>query len=309
MSSHPSIYPLLPYPVLKPWGGGHLNALTQKLNGENVGEYVIFSNLPQFPVQVRTPKGNFPLADFWPRVFSNEELPFMIKILSTAEPLSLQNHPSDDDVKELGLPGKGKFECWTVLDAADDASAYLGIKEGFWPSTLYALDKEENPLRFFNNYALKKGDVVRLDPGLIHTTTGRLLFYEVQQVSDHTFRIYDFGRGRALHLKEAVHCVRDQKPSITSWTSALETPYFSVAYHACNKSLTLTRRGEKISVFTWLGRDAELTTAEGKLYLRWGDSFLAAGAKKTALQIKVGIRVNPTLEKLPLLDMLFEAYV
>src|SRR5262245_59191376 len=142
------VYPLIPYAISKPWGGGHLDVLTERLGktsggGANVkssatppknqatektGEYVIFSDLRQFPVRVKKNGEEILLSEFWKELYNgSSELPFMLKILSTSEPISLQNHPSDSDVTALGLKGQGKFECWSILEADEQSRAYLGL--------------------------------------------------------------------------------------------------------------------------------------------------------------------------------------
>ena len=307
----PGIYPLMPFAIPKPWGGGHLDALAQHAGENHIGEYVIFSDLWQFPVRVRANGEEILLSEFWKRQgLAPGELPFMLKILSTAEPISLQNHPSDDDVKTLGLEGNGKFECWSILEADEYARAYLGLKEGEDVSVLKNIATDTNPLSHFNEYFPRSGDIIKLEPGLIHSTTGRLLFYEIQQKSDHTFRLYDFGRGRALHIKEAMACVRQQKPDISLFSAGLKTDKFSVTYHNLQDNLKISRQGNTFSVLTWFGTAAEITCRGETFQLGWGDSVLVLTSAKFEVQKRRG---NPPesspLARLPMIDMLFEAYV
>jgi len=304
------IYKLRPFAVAKPWGGGHLDTLVPPQAGSSIGEYVLFSDLPQFPVRVQTQRGDILVGDFLrAATWGESEARFMLKILSTAEPLSLQNHPSDADVAALGLRGNGKFECWTILDAAADARAYLGLKHGESRDVVSRLEAADNPLEYFNAYSLKLGDVVKLVPGLIHSTTGRLLFYEVQQQSDHTFRIYDFGRGRALHLKEALHSLRDQQAEIQNYETPLSTEKFTVLYHRLDTQATMRASGSAFSIFTWFGRAASVASAGKKIPLGWGDTFIArSGAELRCVNESKQFVAQSDREILPLIDMLFEAY-
>ncbi|MBV6494706.1 MAG: hypothetical protein LDLANPLL_02743 [Turneriella sp.] len=303
------VFRLFPHAVLKPWGGGHLDLFIEKKSDTKIGEYIIFSDLPQFPVHVETPVGVKRLSEFLREELGGLDLSFMVKILSTGEPLSLQNHPSDSDVKSLGLTGRGKFECWTILDAEKNANAYLGLKEKIPVDMLRALPTQNEPLSFFNEVPLKQGDVVFIEPGLIHTTTGRLLFYELQQKSDYTFRIYDFNRNRSLQIEEAIQCVRDQKAVVKNFSTPVETEYFSLAYHRVSQNATINLCGKKMSVITWFGKKATLVLEGKKESITWGDSFLVLEDTPIYIEKNAELNSNPPLENLPILDMLFEAYV
>lgn len=303
------IYRLIPFAVPKPWGGGHLDALAQNAAPEKIGEYVLFSNLPQFPVKVVTAAGEKLLADFLcETALPTDPLPFMLKLLSTSDSISVQNHPSDADTQAMGLKGGGKFECWTILDADPGARAYLGLKQGENPQVLHALEAEKNPLSHFNAVQPQQGDVIKLNPGLVHSTTGRLLFYEIQQTSDHTFRIYDFGRGRELHLGQAIRCMKDQTPDILPGFQNLVTDKFSVKYHRPGKELRFAVSGKKFSVLTWMGSAARLNTGKDEFTLVWGDSLLVTDQSDLLLTVAAPAAIEPAQANLPMIDVLFEAY-
>jgi len=290
--------------VPKPWAGGHLDNLTGADKGTAIGEYVICSDLEKFAVGIEVEDKVLSLKSFWPNLHTRfDSLPFMLKILSTSDSMSLQNHPSDADVKSLGLTGEGKFECWTILAADNTARAYLGLKPGEKVAVLNGLADETHPLRYFNDFALQSGDVIKLEPGLIHSTTGKLLFYEIQQKSDHTFRIFDFGRPRELHLKEAIFCIRDQKPDVKRFDQSLITEKFSVAYHTA--PMKIKRKGSDFSVITWLGSGARLISENKTFALTWGDSLLVT----SSAPIEIEGTDDIVSEGLPAMNMLFEAYV
>lgn len=310
MREKTGVYPLIPYIIPKPWGGGHLDHLVENRDPQRIGEYVIFSDLLQFPVRVRLGSEIMLLVDFWRhQEFRSAELPFMIKILSTAEPISLQNHPSDADVKALGLTGQGKFECWSILDADQYARAYLGLRPGTDKSVLRSLATDTKPLSHFNEYEPRQGDLVKLEPGLVHCTTGRILFYEIQQKSDYTFRLYDFGRGRRLHTEQAMQCVRAQQPDISHFSAGLQTDKFSVKYHRVQPELSFRRMGGEFSVVTWFGGEATLSAEAEEFVLNWGDSLLLTTEAQCRLRLSAKAGDNDRYHSLPMIDMLFEAYV
>ncbi len=314
MPQKQGIFPLIPFAVPKPWAGGHLDNLANNRLDDKIGEYVLFSDLDQFPVRVRVGAENIPLSRFWRSLnLKEQEVPFMLKILSTAEPISLQNHPSDNDVTKLGLSGKGKFECWSILEADQNACAYLGLKPGEQASILRSLETDRDPLSHFNVRTPKAGDVITLNPGLVHSTTGRILFYEIQQKSDHTFRIFDFGRGRTLHLDQAISCIHDQEPKISSFASKLNTEEFSVAYHDMSslksEKLHFAKQGREFSVFSWFGEKIRLSN-QGQTYdMLWGDSVLIITDEQFQIEhVPPSHEEKQRLQDLPCIDMLFEAY-
>lgn len=306
MAAEQVIYKLIPYAVPKPWGGGHLEKLTRNTAPEKIGEYVLFSDLAQFPVRIQVGVSEMPLAEFWAqKMGAGAAVPFMLKVLSTAEPISVQNHPSDEDVKALGLAGNGKMEAWTILAADPSARMYLGLKAGQSSEVLRHLGELSEPLSVFHEFKPQQGEVVTLSPGLVHSTTGKLLFYEIQQVSDYTFRIYDFGRGRELHLDQAIRCVHGQDPDIADYSTDLITPRFRVSYHNAKSGL-VALRSENASVVTWFGKQAELSCGSESFSAQWGDSFFIPDAAGRAVVIDQKAEA-PT--GLPVIDMLFEAHL
>lgn len=301
-----SLYKLVPYRVPKLWGGGYLDTHYENKSLESIGELCLFSSLPEFPVAVCAAEKEIPLVEFWKEKMPDEKIPsFMLKLLSTRESISVQNHPSDKDVPELGLSGSGKIEAWTILDADPTARLYLGLKKEFPNTHLNTLSTLADPLSGFNEITPHRGDVVTIQAGLIHSTKGRLLLYEIQQMSDHTFRIYDFGRGRALDIEKAIHCAKDQTPDLSDWQTNITTSKFCVSYHRPKSGLVALNSG-RWSVVSWFGHDATLSMGDTAFSVSWGDSFLIPCAEGAAITIvcKEGGATN-----LPLIDMLFEAHL
>lgn len=130
------------------------------------------------------------------------ELPdLLVKYLFTSEKLSVQVHPSDADA----LPGeRGKEECWLVLDAEPDARLAIGFETPIAPAAIAAAARDGSIERLLSWHDARAGDVFFLPPGTVHAIGPGLALVEVQQNSDTTFRLYDYGRPRALHLDRAV---------------------------------------------------------------------------------------------------------
>lgn len=135
------------------------------------------------------------------------ELPqVLVKYLFTSEKLSVQVHPG----KDTALPGEhGKEECWLVLDAAPDAKLAIGFDKDYSADVIEQAARDGSIEQLLMWHAARPGDVYYLPAGTVHAIGSGLSLVEVQQTSDTTFRLYDYGRPRDLHLDRAMavaHC-------------------------------------------------------------------------------------------------------
>ncbi len=133
-----------------------------------------------------------------------DPLPLLIKFLFTTEPLSVQVHPGDNyaRIHENGSPGK--TEMWYILDAEPGATVALGFREPISAQRLResALSGEIQSL--LNFVPVTAGDVIFVPAGVVHAIGAGVRLLEIQQQSDVTYRLYDYGRGRQLHLDRGV---------------------------------------------------------------------------------------------------------
>ncbi len=132
------------------------------------------------------------------------DLPILVKLLDTREVLSVQVHPDDAAAARLCGAPSGKAEAWVVLGAEPGARIAYGLTRALSAEELrdHAMSGAiEGDLRWLE---VRAGDVIDVPPGTIHAIGAGLLLYEIQQPADLTFRLYDWGRGRALHLDAAV---------------------------------------------------------------------------------------------------------
>ena len=137
-------------------------------------------------------------------------LPLMVKFLDTADWLSVQVHPDDAYVRahEAKSGWLGKAEAWVVLEAEPGAQVIYGVKRPVTREALRAAARDGSILELLNFVPVQKGDVIYVPPGTIHALGPGLLVYEVSQRSDLTYRLYDYGRGRELHLDRALDVAR-----------------------------------------------------------------------------------------------------
>jgi mannose-6-phosphate isomerase len=135
----------------------------------------------------------------------------LLKLLFTSQPLSIQVHPDDAYAQSIGL-GRGKTEAWYILSAATNARVALGLKERLAPGDLRAAVNDGSIADLVAWRTVLPGDVVFVPAGTIHAIGAGLVIAEIQQRSDATFRMFDFGRQRDLHIADAI-AVADAGPA------------------------------------------------------------------------------------------------
>ncbi len=136
------------------------------------------------------------------------QFPLLVKIIDAHLPLSIQVHP-DDELAAVRHHCPGKTEMWYVVDAQPDALIMAGLKQSLTPSQFESLTREGHIDQVITHYRPIAGDVFFLPAGTVHSIGAGNLLVEIQQASDITYRLYDYGRldadgnSRPLHLVEA----------------------------------------------------------------------------------------------------------
>lgn len=155
---------------------------------------------------------NDPVGELWfQRTDRNATIPaLLLKLLFTSEPLSIQVHPDDAFARTIGLPN-GKTEAWYVLSATPDARIGLGLKRHLTPQELRAAIRDGSIANLTQWRSVAKGDIIFVPAGTIHAIGAGIVLAEIQQHSDATFRLFDYGRKRELHEDSAV-AVSDAGP-------------------------------------------------------------------------------------------------
>ena len=133
--------------------------------------------------------------------------PLLIKIIQANETLSVQVHP-DDDYARLHEHSTGKTECWYVLDAVPDAKIIYGLQKDYSRSELEAAIRNNTIERCLRSVPVSKGDFIFIPAGTVHAIQGGLRLLEVQQSSDITYRLYDWGRPREVHIQKGLDVLR-----------------------------------------------------------------------------------------------------
>lgn len=182
------------------------------------------------------PTGGRKIGEVWfPPPPAGDDL--LVKHIFTSEKLSVQVHPNDQQASQRGLL-RGKEECWYVTAAEPDACLGIGLKQALSPDEVREAASSGEIERLMDWKPVKAGDFFYIPAGTIHAIGAGITLVEVQQNSDVTYRLYDYGRPRELHLDDAV-AVAQASPyplALHRYISGKRTeqlvdgPYFRLAY-------------------------------------------------------------------------------
>lgn len=162
------------------------------------------------------------------------EFPLLVKMLFPAEKLSVQVHPDDAQAQAMGQ-ARGKTECWYVLEAEPGATVALGLKPGVGTAEVAAAVADGTLEAKMVWVPVKVGDMLFVDAGTVHAIGPGVVLLETQQTSDITFRLYDYGRPRELHLKQGLAVMKTKTAAgkvapreMDGFTRLIEEQYFIV---------------------------------------------------------------------------------
>ena len=139
--------------------------------------------------------------------YYEDRFPLLIKFLFPGDKLSVQVHPDDQGAQKYGQPC-GKTECWYVLRAEPGAQVALGLKPGVTLDEFRKSIAETRAEELLNWIDVFAGDMIYVAAGTVHTIGGGMVLVETQQTSDITYRLYDYGRPRELHIEKGLEAVK-----------------------------------------------------------------------------------------------------
>jgi len=134
--------------------------------------------------------------------------PLLIKMLFPREKLSVQVHPNDAEAQAVGHP-RGKTECWYIVQAEPGATVAVGLKEPMTGEQVRAAIADQTLEGKLRHLPVKAGDMVYVDAGTVHAIGPGVTVLETQEYSDITYRLYDYGRPRELHVEQGLAVVRN----------------------------------------------------------------------------------------------------
>ena len=139
------------------------------------------------------------------------ELPsVLVKYIFTSEKLSVQVHPTDAQAAQFGETDGGKEECWLVIDAEPRATLGVGFREAIGAEAMRAAAIDGSIEDLLVWYPVQPGDFFYIPAGTVHAIGAGVSLIEIQQTSDITYRLYDYGRPRELHLDRGIAVARGE---------------------------------------------------------------------------------------------------
>ena len=137
---------------------------------------------------------------------STEKFPLLVKLINSREKLSVQVHPGDEyaAIHENSL---GKTEAWYVVEAKPGAKLIVGTKNCDKATFAKAIEEGRSE-DYLNVISVKKGDCFLINSGLVHAICEGLIIAEIQQNSDITYRVYDYGRPREIHVEKSLDVIK-----------------------------------------------------------------------------------------------------
>ena len=271
----------IPAPSPRPWAGSRLAA-----HGDDVGELWLAGPGSIVQVGAEGPRtldelaaevgdalvGSAGLARYGAR------FPLLAKLIDAGDWLSLQVHPDDALARELAGPrAVGKAEAWVVVDATPEATLIVGPADGLSEADLRSVIAAGTAGRAHcREVPAVAGDVLLIRPGTLHAIGGGTFLYELQQPSDLTYRVSDWGRaGRQLHVEESLRALRAAAHAESRGTGfridegALETPELRLELPSVTTPIVRRPAGRSPEVVTAIRGSLRLTADD------WSETLAA----------------------------------
>lgn len=188
------------------------------------------------PEQLRTAEVWFPSGDL------------LVKFLFTTENLSIQVHPNDEQAQKVGKP-RGKTEMWHILRAEPRAKLGLGLNREVSAAQLKAAALDGSIVDLLNWIPVVPGQTFFVPAGTVHAVGAGIALCEIQQLSDTTYRLFDWGRGRQLHLDEGVGVSRLTPGNEAPVELPVKSPFFQTERVAVKGRLAVPATAEPV---TWI---------------------------------------------------------
>ena len=216
----------------------------------------------------------------------NEKFPLLIKFIDSKETLSIQVHPDDETAALMGGEG-GKSEMWYIIDALPDSYIYLGMNNGVDIEELRKVVlRGEDSTPYLKKIPVSAGECYYIPAGTPHAIGGGNYICEVQQNCDTTFRMYDYGRPRELHLKDAAASLKKiDLPAPTKYGVLAECEYFRAELLEVEGSADISAISDSFVSLTLVSGEAVICFNGAKYRLSDRDSvYIPAGAEKYIIE-------------------------
>ncbi|PRR81039.1 type I phosphomannose isomerase catalytic subunit [Clostridium vincentii] len=276
----------------KIWGGRDLESFRDNLPKGNIGESWDIACHPNGTGIVENGAYKGTRFDDLVKKYGNslvgtkvniERFPLLVKLVNTREKLSVQVHPGDEYAAKYE-GDYGKTEAWYVIDAKPGATLIVGTKDCTKEQFEVAIKSGEVET-YLNKIEVVKGDCFLINSGLVHAICEGIIVAEIQQNSDLTYRVYDYGRPREIHVEKALGVInfdlqcenlKGKEVVFDGYKKSLlcENEYFGIEKIIIEKSVEENSNKEKFDILTCVDGEGII---EGKGYtekIKMGDSYL-----------------------------------
>jgi len=307
LAKHPEILRFNPFPVEKTWGGTKLREQFGKpfRKDARIGESwevaenedgvttVSGGRFDGWAPQDLLGQDREALLGNVGNLGAIERFPLMLKLIDANDILSVQVHPNDKQAQELeGLPF-GKTEAWFILDAEPGAWIVYGLKEGVGEGDLRERIEKDEIETALRKVPVRRGDVVAIQAGVVHALGKGIVVAEIQQNTNVTYRLYDWGRvgqdgtPRELHVERALKVIDyDARPEVRRDTDESpndqrdpETDYFDWRRIQAPARRQKTENAATCQILLCIDGYAVLRTRDGqRVAIGRGESALAPAA-------------------------------
>lgn len=229
--------------------------------------------------------------------------PLLLKFIDAREPISVQVHPDDSQARSEG--DNGKDEAWVVLQAGPHSRIIRGVRPEVERAEFEAKAHTPEVEKMLGMFTPRAGDCVHLPPGTVHALGPDVVVFEVQQNSDLTYRLYDWGRPREVHVQKALAVTRHENVQVGAANRAITSPValadggvllvatesYRVRRYALHTPLTLPTNA-RFAAVTVVGGCGTLAwpsaTAEQPLPLVAGDTVLVPAVVEHVVLSPIG---------------------
>jgi mannose-6-phosphate isomerase len=220
--------------------------------------------------------------------YLQNRFPLLLKFLDANRHLSIQVHPDDEFGSTLSPPDLGKTEAWYVMAAEPGSKIYAGLKKGVDQQAFSAAVEQGQTESMMHSFEPEVGDCVFIPAGTMHAIGEGLLIAEIQQASDTTFRVYDWGRvgddgkSRPLHIDQSI-AATDFARGPVSASPAVEIAPGVVELVSCEKFVMRRHELSAVKSFGGDGRFRILAVISGEVTLSTDPAGVPLESGQTAL--------------------------
>lgn len=303
------LYPLRFQPILREliWGGRRLGTVLRKPIGDasdyaeswEISDYrdqvSVVADGPLAGTSLRELVKSRPPELLGSAVGPRDQFPLLVKFIDAHQDLSVQVHPDDEKGRRLANDN-GKTETWIVLAVEPGSVIYAGLKEGVGPSEFRHAIASGKVEPLLHRFEPRPGDSILIEAGTVHAIGAGVLLAEIQQMSDATFRVFDWnrvgsdGKPRELHVEHAMESIDFRRGPVNPMTPRIEardgagsverlarSPYFAVERLRLNGPTTVGRP-DRFTILMGLAGSCEAVHDQWPVQLGFGQTLLLPAA-------------------------------